>query len=249
MTSPDATPPILLRGETPATLFVVLADPEPENDAEFQRWYDEVHGPDALGNGSFVALSRFKAAGPGHVAAPYLAFWEGTFPDETEAWAYIRPRAMELRAAGRAGEIASVSFAIMLVRARTFAPSATVEPVRSLVTVQSDWRHHDTNASVADWWASAGLDDAPESEAVWLVTSDPAARGAGYHLAAFASSRTVEDSIAAWQGFPGAAGMSPVPPYTNIFGIPATPEGAEPDRADAWVMHWGPLTAQRVPGA
>jgi hypothetical protein len=241
---------VLLRGETPATLFVVLADPPAANVAEFHRWYDEVHGPDALGNGSFVALSRFEAAGPGHVAAPFLAFWEGTFADETSAWTYIRPRAMELRAAGRAGEVAAVSFAIMLVREATGAASRTTEPVRSLVTVQSDWRDPAGAEPVDVWWHRAGLDRAPVDGTAWLVTSDPAARGAGHHLAAFASSRTVEESLAAWAGFETLTpGTSPVPPYTNIFGIPAAPEGPEPDPAAAWVMHWRPITAQRVPGA
>lgn len=238
---------MLLRAATPATLFVVLADPPIADVDEFQRWYDEVHGPDALGNGSFVALSRFAAAGPGFVAAPYLAFWEGAFADETSAWSYIRPRAMELRAAGRAGEIASVTFAIMLVRAQAFDASVTTEPVRSLVTVQNDWRHAADAAPVEAWWHDAGLDAAPESTTTWLVSSDPAGRGAGFHLAAFASSRTVEENLVAWQGV-GAPGTSPVPPYTNIFGIPGAVAAAEPDPQPAWVMHWRPLTAQRLEG-
>jgi hypothetical protein len=239
---------VLLRAGTPATLFVVLADPPAADVDEFHRWYDEVHGPDALGNGSFVALSRFAAAGPGFVAAPFLAFWEGTFPDETEAWAHIRPRAMELRAAGRAGEIASVTFAIMLVRARTFVSSATTEPVRSLVTVQNDWRQAGGAVPVEQWWHDVGLDRAPASETTWLVTSDPEGRGAGFHLAAFASSRTVEENLAAWHGV-GAAGMSPVPPYTNIFGIPGAVAVDEPAPQPAWTMHWRPLTAQRLVGS
>ncbi len=230
---------------TPPTLFVVLADPAPHDVDEFHRWYDEVHGPDALANGSFVALNRFAAVGPGYVAAPYLAFWEGRFADETEAWAYIRPRALQLRAAGRAGDIASVTFAIMLVRARTLATSATSEPVRSLVTVQSDWRDAITNASFDDWWHAARLDHAPAAQTTWLVTSDPAGRGPGFHLAAFASSEPVEVAMGAWQGF-GVAGMSPVPQYTNIFGITAPSRADEPPHAEAWVQHWAPIASQRV---
>ena len=232
---------------TPPTLFVVLADPAPHEVDEFQRWYDEVHGPDALANGSFVALDRFEAVGSGHVAAPYLAFWEGRFADEAEAWAYIRPRAMELRAAGRAGDIASVTFAIMLVRAQVFAASATTEPVRSLVTVQSDWRDAATNPSIGDWWRAAGLDRAPASHTQWLVTSDPGGRGPGFHLAAFASSEPVAVTKRAWEGF-GTPGMSPVPPYTNIFGITAPCCDDEPPRSTAWVEHWSPIASQRISG-
>lgn len=240
-----------LGADTPATLFVVLADPAPEVADEFQRWYDEVHGPDALGNGSFVALDRFEVAGPGHVAAPFLAFWEGRFADETEAWAYIRPRAMELRAAGRAGDISSVSFAIMLVRARTFRSSRATEPVRSLVTVQSDWREAATNPTVDEWWDAVGLDRAPAADTTWLATSDPAATGPGFHLAAFASAAPLDELRAAWSAWDGAAvaGMSPVPPYTNIFGTPATPVGDPPAPARAWVQFWTPIAAQRIPGS
>lgn len=246
--------PVHLRfgADTPATLFVVLADPAPHEADEFQRWYDEVHGPDALGNGSFVALDRFAVAGPGHVAAPFLAFWEARFADETEAWAYIRPRAMELRAAGRAGDIASVTFAIMLVRARTFPESRATEPVRSVVTVQSDWREAAGNLPVDAWWAAAGLDHAPAADTVWLATSDPAGRGAGFHLAVFASGELVEATRAAWASFapPGlVAGMSPVPPYTTIFGTPAATADDAPPPALAWVQHWSPIAAQRIPGS
>ena len=38
-----------LPAATPATLFVAFADPPADRDAEFNEWYDTVHGPDALG--------------------------------------------------------------------------------------------------------------------------------------------------------------------------------------------------------
>lgn len=239
---------MLLRSSAPPTLFVVLADPKPDEVAEFHRWYDEVHGPDALGNGSFVALSRFEAVGPGHLAAPYLAFWEGAFEDERSAWSYIRPRAMALRAAGRADDIASVSFALMLLRAMAVAGSGEVDPVGSLVTVQNDWRFPERAQPVDAWLASVGIDTIEPSGNAWVLTSDPAGRGAGYHLAAFASRLPVEASIDAWAGV-GTPGMSPVPPFTNIFGVAAEPRGPAPEPSDAWVMHWRPVASQRVAGA
>ena len=230
---------------TPPTLFVVLADPAEEDLEEFRHWYDEVHGPDALGNGSFVALNRFAACGGGHRAAPFLAFWEGQFANEADAWAYIRPRAKALRAAGRAGDIASVAFAIMLVRSSHRGSSKPTEPVRSLVTVQNDWRDPAGATSVERWWRTAGLDEAPASRSQWLVTSDPDGRGPGFHLAAFASSDPPEVTMKAWAGI-GMPGTSPVAPYTNMFGVTAPPHPDEPDHATAWVMHWTPVASQRV---
>jgi hypothetical protein len=95
-----------------------------QHEAEFNRWYDEVHGPDALANGSFTALHRFRATGPGYRGTPYLALWEAPYDSEAEAWAYIGPRAQALREAGRAGgEVASVRYALMLVAASMRARS------------------------------------------------------------------------------------------------------------------------------
>src|SRR5262245_49117371 len=102
-----------LPGVTPSMLFVAFSDPPAGRDAEFNEWYDTIHGPDALANGSFVAMHRFRAGGDGHCAAPYLVLWEGNFESEVEAWGYIGPRAQALREAGRAGDIASVRFALM----------------------------------------------------------------------------------------------------------------------------------------
>ena len=170
--------------QTPSTLFVAFADPPPDRDAEFNEWYDTIHGPDALANGSFTAMHRFRAVGEGHRAAPYLALWEGRFTSESEAWAYIGPRAQALREAGRAGDISSVRFALMLFRAAN-PRGSRCEPVRAITTVQNDWRDVAGAPGAQAWWDATGLDaiDAPTR---WLVTSDAAGRGAGYHLAIFA---------------------------------------------------------------
>ena len=67
-----------------------------DQNPEFNKWYDEIHGPDALENGSFGAVHRFRAIGGGHRPAPYLAIWEAPYDSEAEAWAYIGPRAQAL---------------------------------------------------------------------------------------------------------------------------------------------------------
>jgi hypothetical protein len=228
---------------TPSTVFVAFADPPPERDAEFNEWYDTVHGPDALANGSFTAMHRFRAVGDGHHAAPYLALWEGRFESEADAWAYIGPRAQALREAGRAGDIASVRFALMMFRAASLRGSPC-EPVQSLTTVQNDWRDVAGAADAAAWWDATGL-DAVDAPARWLVTSDPAGRGAGYHLGVFAH----PESVAELPPLPGGLtrGTSPLPPYETIFGGRAGDDAGEAlASASAWAMRWESITSMRA---
>lgn len=246
-----------LEAATPRALFVVFADPKPEHEAEFNRWYDEVHGPDALENGSFTALHRFRAVGPGHRSAPYLALWEAPYDSEAEAWAYIGPRAQALREAGRAGgEVASVRYALMLVAA-SMIEGPGLETVGSLVTWQNDWRDTATAATARSWWL--GLPpEARRAPVRWLVTSDAAGRGAGHHLAILAyaeaatGAATSPGALAATDaarraGAAGvAAGMSPLPPYHTIFGTTVGHDETRVPRARAWRMTWEPVISQRL---
>jgi hypothetical protein len=233
-----------LAAATPSTVFVAFADPAPGRDAEFNEWYDTVHGPDALANGSFTAMHRFRAVGDGHRAAPYLALWEGRFETEAEAWAYIAPRAQELREAGRAGDISSVRFAIMMFRTATLRGSPC-EPVQSLTTVQNDWRDVTGAPDASAWWDATDL-EAVDAPARWLVSSDPAGRGAGYHLAVFAHAEPVTDLAPLPPG--SCPGTSPLPPYETIFGgnVGAADAEPAPDPAPAWAMRWEPITSMRA---
>jgi hypothetical protein len=235
------------------SLFVVLAEPSPEREAELNNWYDKVHGPDALENGSFNALHRYRAVGPGWKQARYLALWEGPYLGEPEAWAYIRPRAKELYATGRIGDVPSVVWALMAFLVPSPATGGAPEPgpaqsgPKSLTTVQSDWRHPDPGRSAGQWWKSSGLDDAPPAWRASLYTSDPDGGGGGYHLALFEQSTSANEAIGAWSGI-GAPGMSPTPPYRTIFADEtaaaghrdgsASGEEQAPGPEEAWVMHW-----------
>jgi hypothetical protein len=223
-----------LEAETPPTVFAVFADPPAGREQELQDWYETVHGPDAIGNGSFTALHRFRAVGPGHVAAPYLALWIGRFRDEAEAWAYISPRAAALREAGRVGDIASVRFAIMLFGAAV-AGSIASDDVRSIVTVQNDWRHAATAPAARDWYGAVPEGDARTR---WLATSDAAGRGAGHHLAVLAGGDAVD----------GQPGMSPLPAYRTIFGEDAGAIAADDEipPSPAWTMQWESLGSMRA---
>lgn len=253
-----------LEAATPRALFVVFANPLPEHESEFNRWYDEIHGPDALGNGSFTALHRFRAVGPGYRGTPYLALWEAPYDSEAEAWAYIGPRAQALREAGRAGgEVASVRYALMLVAA-SMEDGPGLETVDSLVTWQNDWRDTATAPTARTFWL--GLPpEARRAPVRWLVTSDAAGRGAGHHLAILAYAEGARTSAsesathASTRSGPDAAprtsapaargiasGMSPLPPYQTIFGTTVGGDETSIPRARAWQMVWEPVISQRA---
>ncbi|MEZ4333736.1 MAG: hypothetical protein R3F35_18430 [Myxococcota bacterium] len=237
-----------LPSNTPRTLFVALANPSAEQETEFNRWYDEIHGPDALENGSFLAVHRFRATGPGPRPAPYLALWEARFGSEAEAWAYIGPRAQALREAGRAGgEVASVRFALMLVGvAGGHGPA--LEEVGALTTIQNDWRAAASAPAARPWWL--GLPhDAIRAPIRWLATSDVDGRGPGHHLAVFATAEKAAPGADLLRATPVriAPGMSPLPPYQTIFGTTVgEAEAAAPSVAPAWLMTWEPVTSQRA---
>lgn len=66
-------------------LMVVLVDNlDPARDAEFNRWYDEVHVPDILSAGSFHRGSRYRARDATAPAA-YLAVYETDWERPAEA--------------------------------------------------------------------------------------------------------------------------------------------------------------------
>lgn len=237
-----------LEAPTPRSLFVVFAQPKPELEAEFNRWYDEVHGPDALENGSFEAVHRFRASGPGPRPASYLALWEARYGSEAEAWDYITPRAQALQKAGRAGgEVASVRFALMLIGI-TSARGPALEEVRSLTTIQNDWRHPAAAPPARSWWI--GL---PQTEIAaeirWCATSDVEGRGAGFHLAVYGSAESTPPGASLIERASPriAPGMSPLPPYRTIFGTSIGEDDPRPvPPANAWLMTWEPVVSRRA---
>ena len=234
-----------LDAQTPRALFAVFANPEPEHAVEFNRWYDEIHGPDALENGSFTAVHRFRAVGPGHRPAPYLALWEAPYDSEVEAWAYIGPRAQALREAGRAGgEIASVRFALMLVAASS-EHGPGLESVGSLTTFQNDWRDAKTAPPARTWWHSLPLAEL-RAPVRWLATSDAEGRGPGYHLAILATAERSAGASSTSAPHAIAQGMSPLPPYQTIFGTTVGSDESNLPRAHAWRMQWEPVISQRA---
>jgi hypothetical protein len=212
--------------------FVVWSTPDSEVTDEFQRWYNEVHLPDAIENGSFVAMHRYEAVGPGYRAAPYLQIAEADYGNETEAWAAVLPRAQALREAGRIDDIYRVDFATMML---TVAADVSEHPVATLTTVQNDWRHPGGDAQT--WLRSVPVPvDAVRS--MQLLTTDPdGERGPGRHLALFESATDLDATVAAWAGV-GTPGASPLPPYATIFGVEDSKPPPDVLAADIWVAHW-----------
>jgi len=219
-------------GHTARMAFVVWSTPHQEVTEEFQRWYNEVHLPDAIQNGSFVAMHRYEAVGPGYQAAPYLSIAEADYGSDSEAWAAVRPRAQALRDAGRIDDLYRVDFATMLLTVDT---DVSGHPVETLTTVQNDWRHPAGDA--ADWMATLAQ-PALTPRSMQLFTTDPRSeRGPGRHLALFESPAGLDDTVTAWAGV-GAAGSSPLPPYTTLFGVAGIEAPGQPDPAPVWVAHW-----------
>jgi hypothetical protein len=122
-------------GDAPACVFLVCSNPGAGGDDALHKWYDEVHGPDALDNGSFDALHRYIAVGD--YAARFLAVWEGRFTSMRDASAYISPRAAELRRAGRVTDDMTVVWAAMRFRSAVALVDPDA-PVRTLTLVRGD---------------------------------------------------------------------------------------------------------------
>ena len=219
-------------GHSARMAFVVWSTPHADVTDDFERWYNEVHLPDAIENGSFVAMHRYEAVGPGYRAAPYLSIAEADYSSEAEAWAAVRPRAQSLRDAGRIDDLYRVDFATMLL---TVAADVSDHPVATLTTVQNDWRHPGGDAGA--WLRSVPV-PAAAPRSLQLLTSDPdGERGPGRHLALFESATDIDATVAAWSGT-GTPGSSPLPPYTTIFGVEGSTQPDDVPAADAWVAHW-----------
>jgi hypothetical protein len=120
-------------GGTPKCVFLVFCNAGEAGPEALAEWYMDVHGPDALVNGSFQALHRYEALGD--YEAQFLAVWEGSFATMAEARDYIGPRANALRKIGRVTGDMHVYWALM-----EFLVGATVDPaltdVRTLTLVQ-----------------------------------------------------------------------------------------------------------------
>jgi hypothetical protein len=213
--------------------FIVWSTPNEGVGDDYHRWYDEVHLPDAIENGSFTAMHRYEAVGPGHRTGAYLSVAEADYGSEAEAWASVRPKAQSLRDAGRIDDLYRVDFATMLLTVET---DVSAHPVQTLTSVQNDWRQPGGEAGA--WLATVLVPPADGPRSYQLFTTDPkGAKGPGMHLALFESATGLDETVEAWAEA-GTPGQSPTPPYTTLFGVEGAPDADAPGPADVWVAHW-----------
>jgi hypothetical protein len=76
-------------GGTGGGLFVASFDVDPGVEAEFERWYRDVHVPDALGIPGYLGVRRYR--------------WAGPVPNAAQAARYLNVFEVESVAAFRAG--------------------------------------------------------------------------------------------------------------------------------------------------
>jgi hypothetical protein len=69
-------------------ILLVITNPTPDQEDEFNRWYTEVHLDDVLRVPGFVAAQRFKlsADGPKGLSGRYLAVYEMDIDDPQHAF-------------------------------------------------------------------------------------------------------------------------------------------------------------------
>jgi hypothetical protein len=223
-------------GSASKCVFMVFARPPVGRATELQEWYDVIHGPDAIENGSFHSLSRWQCVS--NPTAPFLALWEGEWTNDAEAWGYIRPRARQLHDAGRIGDIPSADWAQM-----TFTDAALNHthdgPVRTLTMVQSDWYHPDRELDIATWAQRHHLTDPSVGGGTWHARSLYAADAEvepGLFAALFESRDFLGVIAAGWSGI-GADGPSPTRPYRGLFEERGR-DAPVPDPAELYVSHW-----------
>lgn len=91
------------------SILTVFTNCAAEKEAEFNKWYDEVHVPDILAIEGFTAARRFKLAGPGPqvqtqngpATAQYLALYEMDSEDTRAAMKRLGAAVGELAQRGR----------------------------------------------------------------------------------------------------------------------------------------------------
>jgi hypothetical protein len=226
-------------GYVPQCVFMVFASPPPDRVEELDHWYQVIHGPDALANGSFNALRRYRCVS--NPNAPFVALWEGEWSSDTDAWDYIAPRARELHDAGRIGDIPSADWASMTFTTKLLSTPVDVQPVRSMTMVQSDWYHPDRDLSLSAWAHAVGV-DADDVGGPWhsryLYSADPLVE-AGLHVAFFESNYEVDEVAEQWSSI-GAPGPSPTRPFKGLFEERGQ-DGPPPPHVPVYVSHWVPI--------
>jgi hypothetical protein len=73
--------------------FLVISNPVPGREAEYNEWYDRQHMRDVLRVPGFVAAQRFEAAGDTSLPGRYVAIYELQCDDPNRTLAELHGRA------------------------------------------------------------------------------------------------------------------------------------------------------------
>jgi hypothetical protein len=116
-----------------AVLVVFTRCSDPAREAEFNKWYDEVHFPDVLAVPHVVSAQRFKLSGPASQDegdAQYLAVYELDTDDTKAVMGGLNAGSREWAAAGR------VIDCLQVVSVKTY--TATGAPQRAKAGAAGD---------------------------------------------------------------------------------------------------------------
>lgn len=172
-----------MQGKHPRTIYVVLTNPLPGKEAEFNYWYNYVHVPDGLAWGIFDRVYRYKALD--ERAESFLAIWESDYVDLTEGLKRADRETEELAERGRLWPVFERAWSCPFSSVGPAAPPSRRE-VTCITTVQvncpsdyfnefSQWRDQKLIGRLlanGDYHTAYGFErtgEAPSGEAKFLT--------------------------------------------------------------------------------
>jgi hypothetical protein len=235
------------------SLYAVFSSPLPGREADYQRWYDEIHIPDSLALGVFRSARRYAALVPARAA--YLTLWESDDPDPRAALERVRPAAERLRAQGRVWPVLRVVFHQFLFLV-DFALAPSPPPaVATLTTLQNCWAAPASEAAFRAWWERLTREAGGPLAAYHsrrLYRGGGEAGQGGQALVLLESARESAELAGLWDGR-AEAGPPPFGTPTPVFRGESPQQYAEPEPVSAaqlarwrpaWAAHWRPLTCR-----
>lgn len=80
-----------MEGRKPTGVLIVLVNnKEPSKEADFNKWYNEVHIPDVLKTRCYYQATRYESIDPKPGQAKYLAIYETDHEDPIQAFADLQ---------------------------------------------------------------------------------------------------------------------------------------------------------------
>ena len=122
-----------MQGKHPRSIYIVLTNPLPGKEAEFNYWYNYVHIPDGLGWGIFDRVYRYKAVEDR--PERFLAIWESDYTDLTDSLRRADRETEELVERGRLWPVFERAWSRPYASIGPVAPPGQ-RPVTLITTVQ-----------------------------------------------------------------------------------------------------------------